>query len=188
MYIRSNTTVMFVANHNSWLDIPLMGATIGWRNYKFVAKHELRKIPIMGDAISLGENILVHRTDRKSQIKALKGGIQWLKNGVHLCTFPEGTRSRGGRLMEFKQGAFVMAQKAGVPIVPLSIVSTAKVMPCHWMFPFSSTRSIGSGSACGVKVVVHKPISSVDKTNDELCTAARQAIISGLPEEQRPLE
>ena len=70
---------MFVANHNSWLDIPFVGHTIGWRNYKLVSKAELGKVPILGRAIKTGGHIMVDRTDRRSQLMTLKGGIQMLK-------------------------------------------------------------------------------------------------------------
>jgi 1-acyl-sn-glycerol-3-phosphate acyltransferase len=52
---------MFVANHNSWLDIPFLGATIGWRNYKIISKKELGRVPILGKAIRVGGNVMVDR-------------------------------------------------------------------------------------------------------------------------------
>jgi 1-acyl-sn-glycerol-3-phosphate acyltransferase len=70
---------MFVANHNSWMDIPFMGITVGWRNYKLISKAELGKVPILGKAIALGGHVMVDRSDRKSQLKTLKLGMQWLK-------------------------------------------------------------------------------------------------------------
>lgn len=70
---------MFVANHCSWMDIPFLGATVGWRNYKLVSKKELGIIPILGTAIKTGGNIMVDRTNRKSQLKTLKQGINYLK-------------------------------------------------------------------------------------------------------------
>lgn len=97
-----------------------------------------------------------------------------------LCTYPEGTRSKSGRLGKFKNGSFKMAHKTGSPVIPLSIVGAGAVMPYYWMFPMRSTN------VC--KVVVHEPIPSDDKTEDELAEAVRQAIISGLPMDQRPLE
>ena len=201
---------MFVSNHNSWMDIPFLGHAIGWHNYKFVAKKELEKVPILGKAIKVAENVLVDRSDRKSQLLTLKQGIKWLdvsvlctqpsvacqksflshtsirkthffQDGVNLCTFPEGTRSRSGRLMPFKNGAFKMAHKAGAPVIPISICGAANVMPSYWMFPF---RPAGGG-AC--TVVVHEPVESKGKTEEELATAVRESIIAGLPEEQRPL-
>lgn len=173
---------MFVANHNSWMDIPFLGYAIGWHNYKFVAKKELEKVPILGKAIMVGGNVCVDRNNRKSSMLALKQGMKWLDDGVSLCTFPEGTRSRSGRLMPFKNGAFKMAHKAGAPVIPISIVGAANVMPSYWMFPFRPARFNGC------KVVVHAPVESHDKTEEELAEAVRQSIIGGLPEEQRPME
>jgi 1-acyl-sn-glycerol-3-phosphate acyltransferase len=171
---------MFVANHCAWMDIPFMGVVIGWRNYKMIAKRELRKVPILGKAIQVGGHVMVDRSSRKSQLKTLKDGIAHLKNGVHLCTFPEGTRSKSGRLMPFKNGAFKMAQKAGAPVVPLSICNAHRVNPPYWMFPFIASHGIA-------KVVVHAPIESVGKTEDELAEAVRVAMIAGLPDDQKPL-
>ena len=71
-------TQMFVSNHNSWMDIPFLGHAIGWVNYKFVAKKELEKVPILGKAIVTGGNVLVDRSNRKSQLMTLKQGMKWL--------------------------------------------------------------------------------------------------------------
>jgi 1-acyl-sn-glycerol-3-phosphate acyltransferase len=60
------------------MDIPFLGHAIGWHNYKFIAKKELEKVPILGKAIKCGKNVLVDRTNRKSQLMTLKQGIKWL--------------------------------------------------------------------------------------------------------------
>eukprot|EP00978_Attheya_sp_CCMP212_P009814 scaffold23396_cov47-Attheya_sp.AAC.5 len=178
-FYKKKKAAMFVANHNSWMDIPFLGASIGWRNYKIVAKAELGKVPILGKSIKLGGHVMVDRTDRKSQLRTFKVGMQWLKDGVHLCTFPEGTRSRSGRLQKFKNGAFKMAHKRGAPIVPISIIGSAKCMPSHFMFPIRPARGV-------CKVIIHEPIESEGKTEEELVEQVKASIISGLPEEQRP--
>jgi 1-acyl-sn-glycerol-3-phosphate acyltransferase len=177
-FYKEGRPAMFVANHNSWMDIPYLGSTIGWRNYKIIAKKELSKVPALGKAIYLGGHVMVDRTDRKSQLKTLKTGIQYLKDGVHLCTFPEGTRSRTGKVLPFKNGAFKMAYKAGAPIIPLSIVGANKMMPAHWMFPFRSGHGI-------TKVIVHDPIECKGKTEAELAAEVRKVMLSGLPLDQR---
>lgn len=74
-----------------------------------------------------------------------------------------------------------MAQKAGAPVIPLSIVGASNVMPSHWMFPYQPASGV-------CKVVVHAPVESTEKTEDELNREVRERIIEGLPEEQRPLE
>jgi len=172
---------MFVANHCSWMDIPFLGAVMGWRNYKIVAKKELGIVPILGTAIRAGGHIMVDRTDRRSQIKTLKQGINYLKKDkFNVATFPEGTRSRSGRVMGFKAGAFKMAHKAGAPVIPISIINSDKVMPLGWMMAMRSAYGVS-------EVVVHPPVSSHDKTEEELVQAVREAMISGLPEHQKPL-
>jgi len=82
--------------------------------------------------------------------------------------------------MRFKNGAFKMAYKAGAPIIPISIVNSHKVMPTGWMFAMKPSH----GTA---KVVVHKPVESKGKTEAELAEAVRESMLSGLPDEQKPL-
>mmetsp|Transcript_25777 Transcript_25777/g.70849 ORF Transcript_25777/g.70849 Transcript_25777/m.70849 type:complete len:372 (-) Transcript_25777:524-1639(-) len=172
---------MFVANHCSWMDIPFLGAVMGWRNYKIVSKKELGIVPILGTALRSGGHIMVDRADRRSAIKTLKQGIQYLKkDGLTLATFPEGTRSRSGRMMDFKAGAFKMAHKAGAPVFPISIVNSDKVMPLGWMMAMRPAYGLA-------KVVVHPPIPSNDKTEEELVEAVRKSMTEGLPEHQKPL-
>lgn len=178
-FYKENRAAMIVANHNSWQDIPYLGTTIGWRNYKIIAKKELLKVPILGNAISAGQHVVIDRTNRRSQLMTLKSGIEWLKNGVMLCAFPEGTRSKDGKLQPFKNGAFKMAYKAGAPVIPLSICGAAKVQPSDWMFPLKRAGR-------DVKVVVHEPVESEGRTEEELARIVREKIIEGLPEDQRP--
>lgn len=181
-FLKTGRAAMFVANHNSWMDIPFLGVLLGIQtNYKFVSKAELRKVPILGKSIEIGGHVMVDRTNRRSQLMTLKSGIQWLKDGVHLMTFPEGTRSKTGRMLPFKNGAFKMAHKFGAPVVPISIVGSGVAHPHNWMFPRKSSHSV-------CRVIVHDPIESTDKTEQELADAVRQKIIEGLPESQRPPE
>lgn len=179
-FYKEGRATMIVANHNSWMDIPFLGACCGWRNYKFISKAELGKVPILGKSIAVGGHVMVDRTNRRSQLMTLKSGMQWLRDGVHLCTFPEGTRSKTGRVLPFKNGAFKMAHKVGAPVVPISIVAAGKAHPSDWMFPRRSSRGI-------CKVIIHEPVESADITEDELAAAVRKSIIDGLPEDQHPL-
>lgn len=78
-FFKTKQAGMICANHNSWMDIPFLGYTAGWRNYKLIAKKELGKIPILGKAIRVGGHVMVDRTDRRSQLATLKTGMQWLK-------------------------------------------------------------------------------------------------------------
>jgi 1-acyl-sn-glycerol-3-phosphate acyltransferase len=78
-FYAKNEPAMFVANHCSWMDIPFLGATVGWRNYKLVSKKELGIVPILGTAIRTGGNLMLDRDDRRSQIRTLKQGINLLQ-------------------------------------------------------------------------------------------------------------
>lgn len=72
---------MYVANHSAFLDIPFIGVSLGFKNYKFVAKAELGKVPILGRSIKVGGHVMVDRSDRRSQLQTLKSGMQWLQVG-----------------------------------------------------------------------------------------------------------
>jgi 1-acyl-sn-glycerol-3-phosphate acyltransferase len=107
--------------------------------------------------------------------------VQWLQKGVPLMAFPEGKRSKDGRLDEFKGGIFSMALKAKVPIVPISISNTHAIMPSNALFPFQS----GSGK---LHVHIHEPICVEGRTEQELVELVREALLSRMPLEQHPLQ
>mmetsp|Transcript_11204 Transcript_11204/g.26924 ORF Transcript_11204/g.26924 Transcript_11204/m.26924 type:complete len:350 (-) Transcript_11204:69-1118(-) len=171
---------LFVANHASWLDIPVL-CTVLDPVFKFIAKGELAKVPCIGHQLSGGQHILIDREDRRSQLKTFKEGINWLKKGVPLMAFPEGQRSQDGHLMDFKGGLFLMAAKTNVPIVPITLSHTHAIMPSNALFPFQA----GAGK---LHVHVHDPIHAQGKTEDELSAAVREAFMKTLPLEQQPLE
>ncbi|CAJ1940116.1 unnamed protein product [Cylindrotheca closterium] len=171
---------LFVANHASWLDIPVL-CTVLDPVFKFIAKGELAKVPCIGQQLTGGNHILIDREDRRSQLKTFKEGIKWLKKGVPLMAFPEGQRSQDGHLMDFKGGLFLMAAKTNVPIVPITLSHTHAIMPSNALFPFQA----GAGK---LHVHVHDPIDAKGKTEDELSAAVREAFIKTLPLEQQPLE
>lgn len=174
---------MYVANHSSWMDIPFVARVLRFRNYKMIAKAELVKVPILGPSILAGGHVLVDRNNRRSQVAAYKSGVQLLKEGVNLVTFPEGTRSKNSRMGSFKKGAFKMAQTAGVPVVPISIHYADKVQPVDYAFPAKSSRSHPM-----TKVIIGKPIETVGKSEDDLLEEVWCAIADELPESQKPPE
>lgn len=171
---------LFVANHASWLDIPVL-CTVLDPVFKFIAKGELSKVPCIGTQLSGGEHILIDREDRRSQLKTFKEGINYLKNGVPIMAFPEGQRSKDGHLMEFKGGLFAMAAKTNVPIVPITLSHTHSVMPSNALFPVQP----GSGK---LHVHVHDAIDTTGKSEEELVALVRESFLKTLPLEQHPLE
>ena len=122
-----NQAYVFVANHQSNLDPPLLIANIP-RNTAWLAKKEVFKIPIMGQGIRQVHAIPVDRTNREAAIASTKLGAEVLHTGRSVVAFPEGTRSVDGKLKEFKKGVFYMALEAGVPIVPMVVNDTRLVM------------------------------------------------------------
>lgn len=127
-----------------------------------------------------GHHILIDREDRKSQLRTFKDGIAWLKKGVPIMAFPEGKRSRDGRLMEFKKGIFSLAVKANVPIVPITLSSLHAVMPAYSFFPVQS----GAGK---IHVHVGAAINPEGKTEVELEELVRQEFLAHLPSSQLPV-
>ena len=173
---------MFVANHCSWMDIPYVCRVLGFQNSKMIAKAELLKVPILGRALAVAGHILLDRTDRRSQMRAYKEGVEWLKEGVNLVTFPEGTRSKDGRLKSVKKGAFKMAQTAGAPVVPMSIHYADIVQPLEYAFPAKSS----TWSRPRARILIGKPVPTGDKSDDELLEDVWRAIADALPDSQKP--
>lgn len=120
--------VLFVSNHQSYLDIPILLGFID-KPKAFIAKKELVKIPVFSTWMKSLRCIFIDRSDVRQSLRAIKKGIKLLKEGYSFVIFPEGTRSQDGKLREFKQGSLKMATKSKVPIVPVTIKGANKIMP-----------------------------------------------------------
>jgi len=121
--------VVIVANHQSWFDVFAMLAVLPAK-IRFVAKEELGRIPIFGAAWRGCGHISVNRSDRRQAIESLdRAALRVREEGLAMALFPEGTRSPDGRLGEFRKGAFVLALKTEVPILPVGISGSRGVMP-----------------------------------------------------------
>jgi len=125
---------------------------------------------------------LIDRGDRRSQIRTFKTALAYLKEGIPLVGFPEGERSKDGRLLPFKDGIFSMAIKANVPIVPITLSNTHAIMPSYSLFP------VQTGKGGKLNVHVHSPIETKGKKEKEISDLVRKAIISELAEDQVPIE
>lgn len=120
--------VLFVSNHQSYLDIPILLGFID-KPKAFIAKKELAKIPVFSTWMESLRCIFIDRSDVRQSLRAIKKGIKLLKEGYSFVIFPEGTRSEDGKLREFKQGSLKMAIKSKTPIVPVTIKGAIKIMP-----------------------------------------------------------
>lgn len=122
------TTYLFTANHVSNVDPPILLLAIG-RNIRVLAKAALFRLPLFGRVLYRAGMIPVHRDDRRRSIRAVDEAADALRAGHDFLVFAEGTRSRDGRLQPLKKGPFVMAIKAGVPVVPVAVLGTREVLP-----------------------------------------------------------
>ena len=119
---------LFIANHQSNLDPPLLFVYLG-HNTGGIAKKELSKYPILKQAFPLAHIVPIDRSNRASAIESTKLGAAELRKGHNLMAFPEGTRTVDGKVKEFKKGVFFMAVEAGAPVVPVVVNDTRLVMP-----------------------------------------------------------
>ena len=111
---------VFMANHTSVLDCPLLIFTAK-RSIGFIAKKELIKVPIIGYWIKQAKCVPIDRENIREAIKVINEGVQNLKDGHSMAVFPEGTRSKDGKLGQFKKGGMKLATKAKVPIIPVAM-------------------------------------------------------------------
>jgi 1-acyl-sn-glycerol-3-phosphate acyltransferase len=119
---------LLVANHRSHLDIAALFAAVPGP-LGFVAKRELASVPFLGWYILALGMVFVDRARRRAAAASVDAAGELIARGRVLVTFPEGTRSRDGRLAPFKRGGFVAALAAGVPVVPVALAGTEIVMP-----------------------------------------------------------
>jgi len=119
---------IFISNHASLFDPPLVVSTLPCRPV-FVAKRELGQVPFLGWVIWLAGFIFIDRGDRRAARRSLTRAAERIRDGQSIVAFPEGTRSRDGRLLPFKKGPFSLAFEAGVPVVPFAIQGGAEILP-----------------------------------------------------------
>lgn len=120
---------ILVANHESWFDVLALAAHLPV-SYCFVGKAELTRIPVFGPAWQACGNIPIDRSDHDAAVRSLdRAGEQLRRQAGVVILFPEGTRSPDGHMLPFKKGAFVLALKLGVPVIPVGIGGSRDVMP-----------------------------------------------------------
>ena len=166
--IDTSKSYIMVANHVSQFDIFLV---YGWTplDIKWVMKKEMRKVPFLGIACATMGHIFIDRSDRSEAIKTLEAFKDTIKPGTSVMFFPEGTRSDGKALLPFKKGAFVMAKDLDLPILPITILGTEKILP-------NNSVKLTPGKS---EIIYHPPISLDDvrsMTAEELASKSAQII------------
>ena len=129
--------VVFIANHQSYADILTFLYIVKNHQVAFIAKDNLEKIPFFGKWVERIRGIYIHRGDARASLATINEGVEYLKQGFSLVIFPEGTRNSGGELGEFKAGAIRVATRAHVPVVPVCIDGSYKLMKkgSLWIHP-----------------------------------------------------
>jgi len=127
-HVLMDSPQIFAANHQSDVDTMVALACIPVP-FRWIAKKELFNVPLFGAAMRNAGYIPIDRRNHESAMKSLEDAAQIIKKGNSVMTFPEGTRSNNGTIQPFKQGIFHLAIRAGVPIVPVTIIGTAAIMP-----------------------------------------------------------
>lgn len=118
---------VFIANHQSLLDIVSLFAANSGHQLGFIAKEEFEKTPLISTWVKATRGLFIKRGDARESLKSIQEGAELLKQGFSLVIFPEGTRSRGPEMGSFKPGSFKLATKAKVPVVPVAIDGTYHV-------------------------------------------------------------
>ncbi|WP_263368209.1 lysophospholipid acyltransferase family protein [Edaphobacter bradus] len=176
--VPSGRPCIFMCNHVSNLDPPVVVPLLPGRS-SVLLKKELMKIPILGRAMLLAKFVPVERGGKRDAAQAsVVAAGEALKSGLNMVVFPEGTRSRDGRLQAFKKGPFYLAMETQAPVVPIVISGTQTMMK--------------KGSAAitpGVARVRFLPAIEPSQygTREHLLRAVREEIAEALPEEMKPL-
>lgn len=164
---------IYMSNHVSNLDPPVIVKLLPHR-VAFMAKAELFKIPILSRAMRLASFVPVERKNREAAINSVHEAAKVVQGGMSMLVYPEGTRSRDGRLLPFKKGPFHMALESGASVVPITMVGTHEAWPKGKFAIHPRT----------VTAVFHEPIDSRRfQTREELLAAVRASIASALPTE-----
>jgi 1-acyl-sn-glycerol-3-phosphate acyltransferase len=171
--ISENESYVYIANHVSWFDILVLLDALP--NFGFVAKREIEKIPVFGKAARAVGVIYLDRENRKAAFGAYEDAANRIRNGASVVVYPEGTRGDSYALRPFKKGPFVLAIRAGVPVVPVIVYGTIAVNPR------------GSLKARPGTVHVHllDPVPTEGLTyeqRDELCETVRLRMADALRE------
>lgn len=127
-HIRPDTSYVFLSTHQSYMDIPAM---LGYlpAQLRIAAKKSLFRIPFMGWHLTRAGHIPIDRGSTEKAVATMQRAAGYVQRGICAFVFPEGTRSRDGRLHRFKKGGFKLAMQAQVPIIPVTIVGSRQALP-----------------------------------------------------------
>lgn len=163
--IEPDGSYVFVANHQSLLDIPALFIAIPAR-LRMLAKKELFRIPVFGWGLSAVGHIVINRENREKALKSVDNAIERLKTeNIAVVVFPEGTRSPDGKIHKFKKGGFVLAIRSERPVVPVTIIGSRDILS-------KKSFKLNKGT---IHVIIDKPIPTEGMTFKDRGALAKQA-------------
>jgi len=167
--IPTDGPVIYMGNHQGNFDIHALSRAIP-RQFSWIAKEELFRVPLFGAAMRRAGYIPLDRSDGRKALKSIQQAAALISAGRSVVVFPEGTRTLDGQLLPFKRGAFILAVKAGVPIVPFTINGSWQVNPPH-------TKILNPGT---VRITFSEPVYCSGEKDVELMERVRAAVAAHL--------
>ena len=167
-HLQPGRTYIFAANHQSYFDIPVAFAFLP-ANFRIMAKATLFHIPFLGWHLRRSGHMPIARDNPRRAARSLLEAATHVREGTSVFVFPEGGRSPNGHFKEFKAGTFLLAIKAGVPVIPVTLNGTRAVLKMN-SFHVHPGR---------VEMILHAPVSTDgmhSRSADALCTRVRDII------------
>jgi len=162
---------VYMSNHQSHLDIPMLYATLPSPTIRMLAKKELFEIPVWGRALRAAEYIRVDRSNHAAAMKSIEHAAGLVRDGVSIYLAPEGTRSRDGSIGKLKKGGFHLALETGTPIVPVAISGTIDILP-------RGSKIMQTGVP--VRVTIGAPIPVEGRDVEGLMTEVRDFLVKNV--------
>ncbi len=175
-HLQPGQSYIFAANHQGAFDIFLLSGFLG-REFKWMMKASLRKVPFVGMACEKAGYIFVDKSSRKAVAKTMDDARQRLVGGTSLAVFPEGARTFSGHMGIFRRGAFQLADELQLPVVPITIDGCFDVMPRTKDFHFAQWHPL--------RLVIHPPIVPTSQGADNIKRTLEESyriIMDALPE------
>ena len=169
--VPTDKTVLFMSNHQSFFDIPLLMSAVDMPK-GFIAKKELGTWPGISTWMRYIQCVFMDRDNIRKSAEAIIQGINILKSGYSMVIFPEGTRSKGGETHEFKAGSFKLATKPKVPIIPVTINGSYKLLEKNNYKIKSSDVEVIFHPAVDVANLSKEEINNLPKTLEDIVFSA----------------
>ncbi|MCQ2613304.1 MAG: 1-acyl-sn-glycerol-3-phosphate acyltransferase [Treponemataceae bacterium] len=168
----ADSSVVFIGNHQSYLDIPLILGYSG-KPTGFIAKAEILKVPMLSDWMKHMECTFLKRNSPRQSVEAMAEAVKTVQKGYSLVIFPEGHRSKSSEMKEFHPGSFKLAFRSEVPIIPVTIDGTYHL--------YEEKRRPSGGD---IKIIFHKPVPTKGLDKEGQAAVIQQTyetIKAGLP-------